>query len=24
LTYRWNGDRVDRYFDYLRDEWIAL
>jgi RES domain len=24
LAYRWNGDRVDRYFDYLRDEWIAL
>ncbi len=24
LTYRWNGDRVDRTFDYLRDEWIAL
>ena len=24
LTYRWNGARVDRYFDYLRDEWIGL
>jgi hypothetical protein len=23
LKYRWNGDRVDRYFDYARDEWIA-
>jgi hypothetical protein len=22
LKYRWNGDRVDRYFDYLRDMWI--
>jgi hypothetical protein len=21
LKYRWNGDRVDRYFDYLRDTW---
>jgi hypothetical protein len=24
LKYRWNGERVDRYFDYLRDEWIGL
>jgi RES domain len=24
LRYRWNGDRVDRYFDYLRDVWIDL
>jgi hypothetical protein len=24
LKYRWNGDRVDRYFDYGRDEWIDL
>jgi hypothetical protein len=24
LKYRWNGDRVDRYFDYLRDAWIEL
>ena len=24
LKYRWNGDRVDRYFDYLRDIWIDL
>lgn len=24
LKYRWNGDRVDRYFDYLRDTWIEL
>lgn len=24
LKYRWNGDRVDRYFDYARDEWIGL
>lgn len=22
LKYRWNGDRVDRYFDYMRDAWI--
>jgi hypothetical protein len=22
LKYRWNGERVDRYFDYLRDTWI--
>jgi len=22
LKYHWNGERVDRYFDYLRDEWI--
>jgi hypothetical protein len=24
LNYRWNGDRVDRYFDYARDSWIDL
>jgi hypothetical protein len=24
LKYRWNGERVDRYFDYMRDEWIGL
>ena len=24
LKYRWNGARVDRYFDYQRDEWITL
>jgi hypothetical protein len=24
LKYRWNGQRVDRYFDYQRDAWIAL
>jgi hypothetical protein len=24
LQYRWNGTRVDRYFDYSRDEWINL
>ncbi len=24
LKYRWNGERVDRYFDYGRDEWIDL
>ncbi len=24
LKYRWNGERVDRYFDYARDEWVAL
>jgi RES domain-containing protein len=24
LKYRWNGDRVDRYFDYQLDAWIAL
>ena len=24
LKYRWNGARVDRYFDYQRDLWIAL
>ena len=24
LQYRWNGDRVDRYFDYVRDAWIDL
>ncbi len=23
LNYRWNGERVDRYFDYSRDIWIA-
>jgi RES domain-containing protein len=24
LQYRWNGSRVDRYFDYLLDQWIEL
>jgi hypothetical protein len=24
LKYRWNGARVDRYFDYQRDEWVGL
>jgi hypothetical protein len=24
LKYRWNGECVDRYFDYRRDEWIDL
>ena len=24
LKYRWNGNRVDRYFDYLRDAWIDI
>ena len=24
LKCRWNGTRVDRYFDYQRDEWITL
>jgi len=24
LSYRWNGHRVDHYFDYLRDRWIDL
>jgi RES domain-containing protein len=24
LKYRWNGDRVDRYFDYQRDIWIEI
>lgn len=24
LKYRWNGDRVDRYFDYQLDLWIEL
>ena len=24
LKYRWNGERVDRYFDYARDQWIGL
>jgi len=24
LKYRWNGERVDRYFDYLQDIWIDL
>lgn len=23
LRYRWNGERVDKYFDYSRDEWRA-
>ncbi len=22
LKYRWNGERVDRYFDYVLDVWI--
>jgi hypothetical protein len=24
LKYRWNGERVDRYFDYQQDAWINL
>jgi hypothetical protein len=24
LKYRWNGERVDRYFDYQLDAWITL
>jgi len=24
LKYRWDGSRVDRYFDYRRDVWISL
>jgi len=24
LSYRWDGVRVDRYFDYARDAWISL
>jgi RES domain len=24
LKYRWNGEKVDRFFDYARDEWIDL
>jgi hypothetical protein len=24
LKYRWNGERVGRYFDHQRDAWIAL
>jgi len=24
LKYRWDGKRVDRYFDYAREEWIRL
>ena len=24
LKYRWNGARVDRYFDFARDEWIEF
>ncbi len=24
LRYRWNGERVDRYFDYARDQWVGL
>ena len=24
LQYRWNGERVDRYFDYASDEWTGL
>jgi hypothetical protein len=24
LKYHWNGVRIDRFFDYVRDEWIGL
>ncbi len=24
LKYRWNGQRVDRYFDYELEEWVSL
>jgi hypothetical protein len=24
LNYRWNGERVDRYFDYQRDAWVDI
>lgn len=24
LKYRWNGERVDRYFDYKQDAWVVL
>ena len=24
LKYRWNGERVDRYFDYMLDAWVDL
>jgi hypothetical protein len=24
LKYRWNGERVDRYFDYALDRWVEL
>jgi hypothetical protein len=24
LKYRWNGERVDRYFDYMLDAWVEL
>jgi hypothetical protein len=24
LKYRWNGERVDRYFDYTSDAWVGL
>jgi hypothetical protein len=24
LKYRWNGERVDRYFDYRHDAWVEL
>ena len=24
LKYRWNGERVDRYFDYKLDAWIEV
>ena len=24
LKYRWNGERVDRYFDYAREAWVNL
>ena len=23
LQYRWNGERVDKYYDYQREEWIS-
>ena len=24
LKYRWDGERLDRYFDYARDEWLPF
>jgi hypothetical protein len=24
LNYRWSGERVDRFLDYARDQWIGL
>jgi hypothetical protein len=24
LQYRWNGERVDRYFDYSVDRWVSV